>query len=344
MNCPNLINPIRDTFGRPLHDLRISVIDRCNLRCNYCMPAEDSHKSYNFLKKPEWLTFAEITRLAKIFISLGVVKLRLTGGEPLLRPGLPDLVRQLSALSGVEDLALTTNGILLSELASELQRAGLKRLTVSLDSLDDEIFRRMNGNKGHASEVLAGIEAAQKAGFTPIKINCVVQKGVNDHTIIHLVRYCKKAGHILRLIEYMDVGNQNGWRLENVVPSRELAEVIGRKISLVRLNAHYRGEVALRYGFADGSGEIGFISSVTQPFCSTCNRARISTDGKLYTCLFGWKGTDLRKLLREGASDIELRDIIAQTWQKREDRYSELRSKLIQNPHPPKIEMFQIGG
>ncbi len=334
---------IRDTFNRPLHDLRISVIDRCNFRCNYCMP-EEEFKHYKFLDPADWLSFEEIERLVKIFAQYGVSKIRLTGGEPLIRPNLSQLIGRLSLIKGIGDLALTTNGSLLARYAHELKKGGLKRLTVSLDSLDPKIFKEMGGKKADLTEVLEGIEEARRVGFEAIKINVVVQKGVNDHTLIDLVRRFKGTGHILRFIEFMDVGNHNHWSTEHVLPSQEIVKMIQQYFPIEPVLANYAGEVASRYRYLDGSGEIGFISSVTEPFCGACNRARLSTDGKLYTCLFAWKGIDLRTPLRAGAADEEIERLIASTWQNREDRYSELRSKMIQAPHPPKVEMFQIGG
>ncbi len=335
----------RDTFNRPLHDLRISVIDQCNFRCNYCMPSEEYHEGYSFLKKDQWLTFDEITRLAKIFSTLGVSKIRVTGGEPLLRQNLPSLIERLSELSRVEDIALTTNGIFLAKCAPQLKSAGLKRLTISLDTLNDETFHRMNGNRGSVEDVLRGINAAQNAGFHSIKINAVIQKGINDGDILNLVRYFKKSGHILRFIEYMDVGNRNHWDLARVVPSKEILKHIQTEFPLRTLEPNYHGEVAERYAFEDGEGEIGFISSITQPFCRTCTRARLSTDGKFFTCLFASDGVDLRDPLRNGASDQDLLELICGVWQKREDRYSEIRLKTSpQEKRPRKIEMYQIGG
>ncbi len=336
---------LHDALHRPLRDLRISVIDRCNFRCRYCMPEEEYKDHYKFLEKKNWLTFEEIFRLTKLFVKLGVTKVRLTGGEPLLRDGLPALIRKLTGLSGIEDLALTTNGSLLAQKARRLKEAGLRRLTVSLDTLDQNVFRAMSGNRGSVDRVLESIREAQGLGFQAIKINVVVQKGVNDHRVLDLVRYFRGTGCVLRFIEYMDVGNCNHWRSESVVPSKELIQKIQEHFPLKPLEANYEGEVASRYQFVDGSGEIGFISSVTQPFCGTCHRARLSTDGKIYTCLFASQGTDLRNPLREGASDKELLNLITGVWQKRTDRYSELRSQFLashQTTH--KVEMFQIGG
>jgi cyclic pyranopterin phosphate synthase len=328
-----------------MHDLRISVMDRCNFRCPYCMPRETFHERYRFLGSHERLSFDEIVRLARLFVQLGVRKLRLTGGEPLLRTNLPDLIGDLTAIPGVEDVALTTNGVLLARYAGELKAAGLKRVTVSLDSLDDAVFARMSGGFGGVAEVLDGIEAARRAELTPVKVNAVVQRGVNDHTVLGLVERFRGTGVIVRFIEYMDVGNRNHWSSNLVVPSRELAAQIGARWPLAPLRPDYRGEVAERYAFADGAGEVGFISSVSQPFCGDCSRARLSSDGVLYSCLFATHGTSLRDALRGGASDDALLEQIRTTWSKRTDRYSELRASLRPQAHEqPKVEMFYIGG
>ena len=335
----------RDTLERPLRDLRISVMDRCNFRCPYCMPREQYHEAYRFLKSSERLSFEEIVRLTRVFVHLGVRKLRLTGGEPLLRAGLADLVGDLTSIPGVEDVALTTNGVLLARHAAELKAAGLHRITVSLDSLEPEVFAKMSGGFGGLDEVLDGIEHARRAGLAPIKVNAVVQRGVNDHTFMGLVERFRGSGVIVRFIEYMDVGNRNHWQQGLVVPSRELLERIGGRWPLVPLESNYRGEVAQRYAFADGAGEIGFISSVTQPFCGDCSRARLSSDGVLYTCLFATHGTNLRDLLRGGSSDEELTDLIGQIWRTRADRYSELRASLRPAAvESRKVEMYYIGG
>jgi cyclic pyranopterin phosphate synthase len=335
----------RDTLGRPLRDLRISVMDRCNFRCPYCMPREKYHERYRFLSSQARLSFEEIVRLSGLFVKLGVRKLRLTGGEPLLRTNLPDLIGDLTALPGVEDVALTTNGVLLAKYAAELKAAGLKRITVSLDSLDPAVFARMSGGFGGLDDVLNGIERARSAGLDPIKINAVIQRGMNDHTALDLVARFKGTGVIVRFIEYMDVGNRNEWRPDMVVPSKELVARISERWPLSPLEREYRGEVAERYGFADGSGEVGFISSVTQPFCGDCSRARLSSDGVIYTCLFAEKGTNLRNALRAGASDEELLENIRDVWMGRTDRYSEQRAQLRQIPGDHrKVEMFYIGG
>jgi GTP 3',8-cyclase len=347
---PDVIVPLpgsgpRDRRGRPLRDLRISVMDRCNFRCPYCMPRETFHERYRFLGSHERLSFDEIVRLARLFVRLGVRKLRLTGGEPLLRPSLTDLIGDLTAIDGVEDIALTTNGVLLGKYAFELRAAGLQRITVSLDSLDPQVFRRMSGGFGAVEDVLAGIELARRAGLEPIKVNAVVQRGVNDHTVLELVRHFRGTGAIVRFIEYMDVGNRNDWRAELVVPSRELLERIGERWPLEPLGREYRGEVAERYAFADGQGELGFISSVTQPFCGDCSRARLSSDGVLYTCLFGTHGTSLRDALRGGASDDQLLEMLRRVWVERADNYSEQRQLERESAAAArKVEMFYIGG
>jgi len=340
-----LIMPTTDQFNRSLRDLRISLIDRCNFRCPYCMPSDKFHHAYEFLDKKQWLSFDEIERLARVFVGLGVTKLRLTGGEPLLRPDIDLIIRKLSLIPGVDDLALTTNGSMLSQWVKRLKAAGLGRLTVSLDTLDENIFRQMSGEKGSVQEVLEGIRAAEKAGFNSIKINAVIQRGVNDHTILDLVRYFRGTGHSVRFIEYMDVGNQNHWDNAQVVPSSEIIALIDSTFPLVRIQGTQGGDTSEIYRFKDGQGEVGFISSVTKAFCGTCSRLRLSADGKMYTCLFATHGTDLGKHLREGASDEFLTHLIRVTWMKREDRYSEQRSEIRHHSRPsPKVEMYQIGG
>jgi cyclic pyranopterin phosphate synthase len=335
----------RDKLGRPLHDLRISVMDRCNFRCPYCMPKDTFHEHYKFLKPAERLSFAEIIRLTQIFVTQGVKKIRLTGGEPLLRPDLSELIGELTSLDGVEDVALTTNGVLLAKYAAELKASGLNRVTVSLDTLDPDVFAQMSGGFRGVEQVLEGIEAALIAGLAPIKINCVVQRGVNDHTVLDLVERFRGTGVIVRFIEYMDVGNRNHWNREQVVSSRELLASINARWPARAAQQNYHGEVAERYVFEDGRGEIGFISSVSEPFCGSCTRARLSSEGSLYTCLFATEGTDLRAPLRAGKSDDEIRDIICGTWTHRGDRYSEQRSGLAMKEHPlKKIEMYYIGG
>jgi len=333
-------NPL-DTLGRPLHDLRISVTDRCNFRCVYCMPKEVFGKDFQFLPRAEILTFEEIERLVRIFVSLGVQKIRLTGGEPLVRRDLERLVEKLARIGDL-DLTLTTNGSLLAQKARSLADAGLRRVTVSLDSLDDATFKRMNDADFPVAKVLAGIEAARAAGLAPIKINMVTKRGVNESSIVPMARYFKGTDTTLRFIEFMDVGSTNGWRLDDVVPAREIVAMIDREMPLEPVQAGYRGEVAARYRYKDGTGEIGVISSVTQPFCADCTRARLSADGSLYTCLFATQGHDLRALLRGGASDDEITHAIAAVWTERTDRYSDLRSEETVGLH--KIEMSFIGG
>ncbi len=336
---------IKDQFNRPLQDLRISVTDRCNFRCPYCMPAEVYGERYQFLPKAQILSFEEISRIARIFIALGVNKLRITGGEPLLRTDLHLLVAQLASIDPAVDITLTTNGYLLAQQAQRLKDAGLQRITVSLDTLDEDIFQQMNGRGFGTEKVLQGIEAAVSAGLSPIKINSVVQKGVNDHTLVDLARRFKGSGHIVRFIEYMDVGNRNGWKWDQVVPADEIVQRIDAEMPLDAVEPNYQGEVARRYRYRDGQGEIGVIASVTQPFCGDCSRARLSTDGSLYTCLFASAGLSLRDPMRDGASDQDLQDLIAQTWGKRVDRYSEERTELATQQNPaPKVEMYQIGG
>jgi GTP 3',8-cyclase len=337
-------NPL-DRLGRPLHDLRISVMDRCNFRCPYCMPKQQFHDNYRFLKTNERLSFDEISRLSRLFAGVGVRKLRLTGGEPLLRANLADLVGDLSGIPGIEDIALTTNGVLLGQHAVDLQANGLRRITVSLDSLDREIFARLSGGFAALDQVLQGIEAAIAAGLTPIKINTVIERGVNDHTVFGLLEHFRGRPVIVRFIEFMDVGNRNKWRPEMVVPSRELAARIHERWPIHPVSENYHGEVAKRWRFDDGGGEIGFISSISQPFCGSCSRARLSSEGKFYTCLFATQGLDLREPLRAGAGDEELQQLIRNDWFGRSDRYSELRASLSpDNSRAHKIEMYYIGG
>jgi cyclic pyranopterin phosphate synthase len=335
-----------DMLGRPIHDLRISVTDRCNFRCTYCMPKEIFGKDYEFLPRDQVLSFEEIERAARIFVSLGVAKLRITGGEPLVRRGLPDLIAMLAAIrrpdGGELDLTLTTNGSALRALARPLADAGLRRVTVSLDSLDDAVFGAMNGIEFPVERVLDGIDAAFEAGLTPVKVNMVVRRGINETSVIPMARWARERGAILRFIEYMDVGHSNGWRLDEVVPADELVAAIAAVWPVEPAEPGYRGEVAGRWRYADGGGEFGVISSVTQPFCRDCTRARISAEGKLYTCLFAVDGHDLRALLRSGVTDADLTDAIAAIWTRRGDRYSELRSAATSTL--PKIEMFAMGG
>jgi cyclic pyranopterin phosphate synthase len=328
-----------------MHDLRISVMDRCNFRCPYCMPRETFHDRYRFLRASERLGFDEIVRVARASVALGVRKLRLTGGEPLLRAGLADLVGELSMIDGIKDLALTTNGVLLAPHAAELKANGLDRVTVSLDSLDPEVFTRMSGGFGGLEQVLEGIEAALEAGLHPVKINTVVRRGLNDHTVPALLERFRGTPVIVRLIEYMDVGNRNSWRHEDVVPSAELLRGIAARWPLTALPGSYHGEVAERYRYDDGAGEVGFISSVSAPFCGECTRARLSSEGRFFTCLFATAGADLRGPLRAGATDAELAELLRAAWTRREDRYSEQREALRRREQPlQKIEMHYIGG
>ena len=335
---------LNDRLDRPLRDLRISVTDRCNFRCTYCMPAELFGERYAFLPREEILSFEEIERLVGLMVPMGVGKIRITGGEPLLRHGLHELIRGLSAIEGVKDIALTTNASLLGRMAGQLRREGLGRLTISLDSLDPAVFSQMNGDKLSIQRVLDGIAAAEEAGFEAIKINCVVQKGVNDHTLVDLARRFKGSGHIVRFIEFMDVGTKNAWQLGQVLPAAEIAEMIGAEMPIEPIEPNYPGEVARRWRYRDGEGEIGIITSVSNPFCGACTRARLTTDGKLVTCLFAAGGMDLRALLRSGASDDELRATIRGVWTARSDRYSEERTELLGRERPDRVEMYQIGG
>lgn len=349
---------LADSLGRPLRDLRISVTDRCNFRCNYCMPKEIFDKDYPYLPHSALLSFEEITRVARLFVAHGVGKIRLTGGEPLLRKNIEVLIEQLAALRTVDgaplDLTLTTNGSLLARKAKALKAAGLQRVTVSLDGLDDAVFRRMNDVDFPVADVLAGIEAARDAGLGPIKINMVVKRGTNEHEILPMVRHFRGSGMVLRFIEYMDVGATNGWRMDEVLPSAEVVKLINAEIPLVQLDASAPGETAERWGFADAAGrhdasagEIGVISSVTHAFCQDCNRARLSTEGRLYLCLFATQSHDLRSLIRTGASDADIESAIGHIWQARSDRYSELRSALPPDTSAApqrRVEMSYIGG
>jgi len=344
-NIATKVAVTRDALRRPLHDLRISVLDQCNFRCPYCMPEDEFHEDFQFLSRKQRLTYSEILKIAHVAAGLGVSKLRLTGGEPLLDKNLPELIRGLATIPGIEDLALTTNGMLLGSAAQALADAGLHRVTISLDSLDEAVFRHMSGGRGNLGKVLEGIDAAKQAGLTPIKINVVVQRGVNDHSVLELLEHFRGTGHIVRLIEFMDVGNRNGWRLDQVVPSRQLLDHVQARWPLRRIDQSYPGEVAHRYEYVDGQGEIGFISSVTEPFCGDCSRARLSADGVLYTCLFANQGTDLRESLRNDADEEELTDILSQIWLQRADRYSELRRPAVAEAHVlRKVEMYRIGG
>lgn len=332
--------PLADTLGRSMRDLRISVTDRCNFRCTYCMPREVFNADYKFLPHEAILSFEEIARLAGIFVGLGVKKIRLTGGEPLLRRGLPDLVAMLAPLGA--DLTLTTNGSTLVKHARALKEAGLDRLTVSLDSLDEATFRAMNDADFPVEKVLDGIAAAADAGFSQVKVNMVVKRGVNDHQIVEAARHWRDSGHILRFIEFMDVGSTNGWRMDDVIPSAEVVRRISAAFPLEPVDPNYAGEVAERWRYKDGAGEIGVISSVTQAFCRDCNRMRLSTEGSLFTCLFAQQGHDLKSLLRGGADDAAIRDSIAAVWRLRDDRYSEIRTS--ETVKKPKVEMSYIGG
>lgn len=348
LNSPSMST--LDTRGRLLRDLRISVTDRCNFRCTYCMPKEVFNQDYPYLAHDELLSFEEITRLANIFATLGVEKIRLTGGEPLLRKNLEILIGMLAKIQTPQgeplDLTLTTNGSILRKKAAALKAAGLKRITVSLDGLDDAVFKKMNDVDFPVEDVLDGITAAQEAGFESIKVNMVVQKGSNEHEIISMAERFKGNGIVLRFIEYMDVGSSNGWNMADVLPSQEVIALIHSVHPLEAISANYAGEVAKRWRYQDGSGEIGVISSVTQAFCSDCSRARISTDGQLYLCLFANKGFDFKSMLRSGKSDLEIANAIMSVWSKRDDRYSEIRGSISEQVKSlgPKVEMSYIGG
>jgi cyclic pyranopterin phosphate synthase len=339
---------VEDILGRPLHDLRISVTDRCNFRCTYCMPKEIFGPDFAFLPRSEVLTFEEIERVARVFVELGVEKLRITGGEPLVRRDVPILIGMLAGLRRPDgeklDLTLTTNGSALRRLAEPLRDAGLQRVTVSLDSLDDATFSAMNGVDFPVTKVLDGIAAAQEAGLEPVKINMVVRRGVNETSILPMARWARASGVTLRFIEYMDVGHTNGWRLDEVVPADEIVAAIDAEMPLEALPARYRGEVAGRWRYRDSTemAEVGVIASVSQPFCGDCTRARLSAEGKLYTCLFSAEGHDLRAVMRSDASDTDLREAIARVWRVRDDRYSELRTEATTDL--PRIEMFAMGG
>lgn len=336
--------PLLDRRGRPLRDLRISVMDRCNFRCTYCMPESTYGESYAFLDNQQRLGFDEIERVCRQAALLGVSKLRLTGGEPLLRPGLPGLVRRLRAIEGIDDIALTTNGVLLDRQAAALAAAGLDRVTVSLDTLDPALFRHISGGRGDVADVLRGIDAAQAAGFRDgVKINSVLQRGLNEAGALDLVERFRGSGAVLRFIEFMDVGNRNAWSAEAVVSSQALLETINARWPLLALPPRHPGEVATRYRFLDGAGEIGLVSSISKPFCGDCTRARLSSEGQLYTCLFASRGTDLRTLLRDGGDDAQLQQVLREVWSARTDRYSELRGRPASTPGR-RIEMHYIGG
>lgn len=338
------MTPPVDQFARPLHDLRISLIDRCNLRCTYCMPAEVFGENYAFLPREELLSFDELERVARLLVTLGMRKVRLTGGEPLLRKGVADLIGRLRQVQGIEDLALTTNGLLLERLAADLAAAGLERITVSLDALDPATFLQLSGQRGSVERVVAGLAAARAAGLR-IKLNAVLQNGVNEDQVVPLAEYARAHGDTLRFIEFMDVGNHNRWQLERVVPAGAILDRLRRLAPFSPLDPNYPGEVARRFRWDDGAGEFGLITSVTQPFCRDCSRLRLSADGQLYTCLFGSVGWDLRALLREGWGDERLRDHLARIWRHRADRYSEERAGLLaDHRHIHKVEMSYIGG
>ena len=344
MNAP-IVSPDlpHDRRDRPLRDLRISVTDRCNFRCAYCMPKEVFNADYKFLERSRLLSFEEIERLARMFVDLGVVKLRLTGGEPLLRRGLSDLIARLALINGIEDLCLTTNGSLLTrEMAAELAQAGLKRITVSLDGLDNDVFQRLSDVQRPVDEVLMAIEHAADAGLGPVKVNMVVKRGINDDQILPMAEHFRGSGHILRFIEYMDVGNASDWNVEAVLPAAEILRPIDAQWPIEPADPNYSGEVARRWRYRDGQGEIGLITSVTQPFCGDCHRARLSADGMLYTCLFASQGHDIKSPLRAGADDAALRQEVTRLWEGREDRYSELRTG--QTVKMQKVEMSYIGG
>ena len=343
-NNLSYITPIQDALGRPLKDLRISVMDRCNFRCSYCMPEEKYHPNFKFLSSEERLPFEDIIRITKIFADLGINKIRITGGEPLLRVNLTDLIGDLSRINGIDDIALTTNGVLLTKYASELKAAGLNRVTISLDTLDKEEFRILTGRRGSLGRVLAGIKETQIVGFENIKVNAVIKRGSNDQHIQQMVEYFRDTPIILRFIEYMDVGNINHWKISDTVPSEELLKTINSIWPVEAIDQNYHGEVASRYRFKDGSGEIGFISSVTKPFCRSCTRARLSSDGKLYNCLFATSGQDVKSWLRTGLTDQEIQEKIYEIWSRREDRYSELRALNQTYLGKKKVEMYYIGG
>ena len=338
------MNKILDKFNRPVRDLRISVTDRCNFRCTYCMPKEVYGEAFKFLPKKELLDFDEIEKIAISFANIGVSKIRITGGEPLVRKNIEDLIKKLSSIKGIEDIAMTTNGYLLEPKLDALIESGLNRITVSLDAIDDITFRKMSDQNYDVNKVLSAIETANKKGFDEIKINCVIQKGVNEHSVLALLDYFRESKNIVRFIEYMDVGTLNGWELSQVLSIEEILEIIQKKYKVKPIDQNYKGEVAKRYILEDHSTEFGIISSVSQPFCSTCSRSRITMDGKLVTCLFANNGLDLRKPLREGCTQEELQEIISNVWINRKDRYSEIRHKLSPSNNNKKIEMFQIGG
>lgn len=334
---------ILDKLQRPVRDLRISVIDKCNFRCPYCMPAEIFGADYNFLRNDQLLSNTELVRLAELFAQVGVTKLRITGGEPLIRPELPELIKAWVNIPGIDDVAMTTNGFYLRQHAQAIYDAGLHRLTISLDALDDETFQILNGGKSTVERVLDGITAAQEVGFTNIKINAVIKKGVNEHAVLDLARRFKGTGIIVRYIEYMDVGNLNGWKMDDVVTAAEIREMISAEMPLEPIAPNYVGEVANRFRYLDGQGEVGIIASVTKPFCGNCSRARVSSAGEYYTCLFAVNGTDLRAPLRDGSSNAEIIKLIGGVWSNRTDQYSELRTSFTERPEKG-AEMYRLGG
>jgi len=342
MHSASALTSLSDYLARPLRDLRISVIDRCNFRCGYCLPKDVSNGKGSFLPRTKLLRDAEIYRLGQAFVALGVTKVRITGGEPLLRPGLASLVERLRSISGVDDLALITNGILLPKMAQQLAYAGLGRITVSLDSLDEKVFAAMTGSRGSVSQVMAGIKAAEEAGFRNLKINTVVQRGVNDHTVMDMVQHFRGSGHTLRLIEFMDVGSSNQWRADSVVPGSTWLKLIHDRWALRPLSSHYPGETARRYMFEDGAGEIGLINSITEPFCNQCSRARVSADGMFYTCLFSGQGVDLRPFLGSACDPDTVKECIRSSWSERQNRYSQVRGQP--NGTESKVEMYYLGG
>ena len=344
MSSLSHLSPIRDQLGRPLQDLRISVMDRCNFRCIYCMPEEKFHSGFNFLNSNERLSFDEIFRLTKLFTDLGIKKIRITGGEPLLRVNLSELIGDISTIDKIEDIALTTNGVLLKKYAEELKACGLNRITVSLDSIDPDQFKLMTGGRGNLETVLQGIDEALSVGFKKVKINAVLKRGTNDDQIIGMVDHFKGQSVIIRFIEYMDVGNLNEWRLNETVGSDEIVKKLSSKWKLEQLDKNYKGETAERFNIVDTETEIGLISSVTKPFCGSCTRARLSSDGKLYNCLFASKGKDIRNWIRSGQSDDFIRNEIASIWKERKDRYSELRYSKKSDKTNEKVEMYYIGG
>jgi len=339
----NLQKPVTDQLSRPIRDIRVSITDRCNFRCVYCMPKEFFGSNHAFLQRAELLTFEEIERVIRAFVANGVKKVRITGGEPMVRRNLPELIGRLSAMDGVEDLSMTTNASLLSTAAAqELKNAGLQRITISLDAIDNDVFSAINDVKFPVKRVLQGIENAKSAGMSPIKVNMVVARDMNENEILPMVRQFRGSDIILRFIEFMDVGNTNEWQMNKVISAREIIDLIDSEFPIQPVSPTYRGEVAKRWKYKDGKGEVGIISSVTEPFCGTCNRARLTAEGKVFTCLFATDGFDLREQIRRGVDGEELKDVIASLWSKRNDRYSELRSQI--SSVKPKVEMSYVGG